>query len=446
MNSLPLVYFINCLWNVSDLWLGACGCFPCRAAFNLVFNMSSVNMDLHSIFNDCGDLSDPCCMAKVISYMEECQEEDEMFFEELKLKLENCSIYWPQPWYQQSTFLTRKLKTTANGDANADKIAEDENTEKGGANPHRKDKITKDESNLIDKNWKKLVAKYGIPDKPICFVRYKQREKSCKNCKSPCQRAKHFVTSFLAQGLQRTLPQVYNHFAVKHGCTSQGPYSEIEEKIMEAAFRIMPSKATALLTVVLGRHERGINKRYRIANGYEPVKSKIKWTLPLATKMLNYLMNLTNRPLKKLRNYDIEKTVWEEVGKKMDLPYYSLRLYWLRSLHVQLFVKEEVKLSSIRRRIFKMLIDSEYKTWSDVRWNEIVKEFPKGYTSLFLYTIISKVMITIPNYRKRPLKEVATVAKKLLKHKKRNYKLKHLKLNKDNILEVANITEEKMEE
>lgn len=76
-----------------------------------------------------------------------------------------------------------------------------------------------------------------------------------------------------------------------------------------------------------------------------------------------------------------------------------------------------------------------YKVWGDIRWKEILKEFPEGFTHLFLYRICAKIFDKYPGYRKDPIQDVIEYGLRKTKSM-RNKRLKTLVLNENKELEV----------
>lgn len=83
-------------------------------------------------------------------------------------------------------------------------------------------------------------------------------------------------------------------------------------------------------------------------------KKRLKWTLPLATKFLNLLLKYTELPLEQLKNAKIEKAVWLKLQNDMEQHYVHLQNFWYQYLHVQLFVKSDVKLSRLKKKVFRL--------------------------------------------------------------------------------------------
>lgn len=99
-----------------------------------------------------------------------------------------------------------------------------------------------------------------MPDKLVCLARWKNKDKS-RNPKTSEERARQFVTAYLAKGLERNLYQVYKFIQSHYGGPVKGHYSKTEEKIMEICFLHQPRNAVTYLSVILGREPRGIYKR-----------------------------------------------------------------------------------------------------------------------------------------------------------------------------------------
>ncbi|XP_031769159.2 uncharacterized protein LOC113518517 [Galleria mellonella] len=364
------------------------------------------------------DISEPSCMDKIKLYFEELEEEDDEFMELLLSKLDNEVITWEQPWYQQTKCLSRPLKEP-----------EEQHDE-----TYNTDSMSKEEIDLIHKNWRKFKKKYDIPNKIICLARWKNKGKSRHSREL---HVKHFVVAYLARGLKRNLYQVLRHIMTYYGSPVKGDYSAFEEKLMDICFQYEPKHAVVILSKVLGREPRGIYKRLGYTVDVKPQRKKLKWTLPLATKFLNLLLEYSNCSLEELKHKKIEKSIWLKLEKDIDQQYIYLQSFWHDTLKVQLFVKEYITLRSLRKKIFKKLKKSTYQVWPDIRWKELVKEFSDGYTHRFLYRIAYNTIKHMSNYLKRPLQEIVHYALASLKcgqyyHTKR---LRTLILNEEGHLE-----------
>lgn len=67
-------------------------------------------------------------------------------------------------------------------------------------------------------------------------------------------------------------------------------------------------------------------------------------------------MKYSNETFENLKNKRFEKTVWLKLEEEFDQNYAYLQLFWYRSLHVQLFVKYDVKIRKLRKNLFKRCI------------------------------------------------------------------------------------------
>lgn len=103
----------------------------------------------------------------------------------------------------------------------------------------------------------------------MSFARWRQKDHSSMQPNSPTQLARLFVTSYLAQGLERTLNQVYKHVICRYACPVKGHYHPDEERIMEIVFQNQVKNPTVYLSLLLGREPRGIYKKQHISNGCE---------------------------------------------------------------------------------------------------------------------------------------------------------------------------------
>lgn len=99
-----------------------------------------------------------------------------------------------------------------------------------------------------------------MPDKLICLARWKNY--AGPNPKSnPEERARRFAMAFLSRGLQRHVVQVTYHLTKRLVGYRKGYYSDVEEKIIEICSYHKPKSLAGLLSLILGRQERGIFKR-----------------------------------------------------------------------------------------------------------------------------------------------------------------------------------------
>lgn len=379
-------------------------------------------IEFGDILQNFDDLNEPACMDRILMFLEEIKDEDYFFMELLVDRLKGEEITWDQPWYQKSNSLSRPLKTTDN---------------ENHPHPYRTDTLCKAECEKIQENWNEFKKLYDVPDKLICLARWKNKHKS-RLPNTPEERARRFVIAFLARGLQRTMFQVFRHVITYFGGSAKGPYSADEEKIMKVCFKHHPSHSVTLLSMVLGREPRGIYKRLQQLFNGKPEKKRIKWTLALASRFLRLLLKYTKLPLEELKYRQIDKSVWLKLGQKFDHHYIYLQNFWYGSLHVQVFVKENLKINKLRKRVFKSLMSSSYQVWTDIRWKDLVKQFPDGITHRFLYQVSRGVVCRIPEYLKKPLSEVVDQAlDKIKKQKYRKRRLKTLQLNEDGDLEAV---------
>lgn len=104
-----------------------------------------------------------------------------------------------------------------------------------------------------------LIQEFRLPDKPICIARW--RNKECRHPNNRQERARHFVISYLARGLERNPYQVYRHFLTEYGGPVKGPYSAQENKIMDICFHHCPTKAVVYLSALLSREPRNFYNR-----------------------------------------------------------------------------------------------------------------------------------------------------------------------------------------
>nr|XP_034830451.1 uncharacterized protein LOC117987532 [Maniola hyperantus] len=169
-----------------------------------------------------------------------------------------------------------------------------------------------------------------------------------------------------------------------------------------------------------------------------PVKQvKKKWTLPLASKFLKLLIEYTGETVvDNLKQRRFEKSIWIKLEKDMEQYYIYLQRFWHDKLHIQLFVKADVKTKRLIRKIFKVLKRYPYKVWTDIRWKQVAKHFPDGFSPTFLnkicYTFVYK---SFPGFLKRPLEDLINHGMEKSKFF-RNRRLKTLVLNENQELEL----------
>ncbi|KAL0850943.1 hypothetical protein ABMA28_006848 [Loxostege sticticalis] len=378
-------------------------------------------MDLQELYDELRemDITDPLCMDKVFAYYDEINREVDEYMQVLVQKLSHAIITWDQPWYQLTSQITRN------------KI---ENRE--GMPKFLLDPLTKDECELIKKNWRKLVKKFHIPDKLTCFAQWKNKTQ-CRRV-SVEENVRRFINSYLARGLKRTIPQVHQYVVNQIAYPPKGRYTEDEEKVMEICFYHNPHKAVQISARVLNRGPRGIlQKFYETING-KPENSRIKWNISLATQFIKLLMEYTGESLEGLLNKHFPISVWREVASHFGTQAHYLRHFWYTSLHCQLFVKYDVTLRRVRRRVFKILRRSPYKYWTDIRWKEVSAQFPRGFTFQFLYRITVRIFRKGRIHIKLPLEEVVNIGLQITNNKKYgNKRLKTLVLNEQGHLEVV---------
>ncbi|XP_061385853.1 uncharacterized protein LOC116779162 [Danaus plexippus] len=371
-------------------------------------------MDLEEEFKDV-NVEDPTSMDKVLILLESIQAEDDEFMEILLSKQNDMIITWEQPWYQKGSCLTRPLKIT------------DDSLPK-----FRTDSICKDESDEIHQNWRRFRKLFNVPNKPVCIARWRNKTK-CKRPNTPAEYVRRFVIAFLAQGLERNLYQVYKHVVVRYGNKVKGNYSKHEEKVMNICLFHNPKSTVPYLSAVFGREPRGIYKRMLQLYQGKPPKKKLKWTLSLASKFVNLLLEYTGEPLENLKYKSIEKSVWLKLEQDMGQLYIYLQYFWAVTLHSQIFVKFDVELQTLRRHLYKKLKLYPYKVWTDIRWKEMLKHVPDGFTHNFLHNVCRKLARSYEGYLNVPLEELIQYALNKPCTKRR---LKTLALNEHSVLEV----------
>lgn len=77
-----------------------------------------------------------------------------------------------------------------------------------------------------------------------------------------------------------------------------------------------------------------------------------------------------------------------------------------------------------------------YKVWGDIRWKQILTDYPDGFTHLFLYCACFNLIKTYPDYRKSPIQDVLNYGLQKTKSVP-NKRLKTLKLNEKQELEIV---------
>ncbi|XP_014356538.2 uncharacterized protein LOC106709283 [Papilio machaon] len=374
-------------------------------------------MDWNEILSDVEDINDPTIYEKVLIAIDDIYCEDEDFMQLLISKLDNMHVTWEQPWYQTSLCLTRC--TVAN-------CEDDEKREK-----FRTTHFTKKECEQIKENWANFIEEYEVPDMLQSFARWKNRD--CKNPSSPHEKVRRFVTAYLAQGLERNMHQVYQYVVKHFGTPVKGNYSDVEKKLFNICFYFNEKHAVKNLSLLLGRDPRGIYKQLHQMNEGKPEKKKLKWTLPLATKFVNLLLKYSNGSLEELKYKRFDKSVWLQLESDMDQQYQYLQKSWYNALHVQIFVKQDVKMNRLRKKIIRILRDSPYEVWRDICWKDLPKHFPDGFTHTFLYKNFTCLLAGKTDYLKQPLPEVLDYILHKVNTGRKNKRLRTLSYENGNL-------------
>ncbi|XP_061729257.1 uncharacterized protein LOC133534190 isoform X1 [Cydia pomonella] len=376
--------------------------------------MNEIIEKLEKMFEDVTDITDPASMGRVLEILDQSRIEDEKYMQLLVDTLRGKEITWKLPEYQQNFRLSRKpppeeAELCANGH------------------------FTKAEGELVKKNWESFVQKFRLPDTPMSLARWRNRTQIKISSKSEEEYVRNYVAAYLAQGLHRSLHQVFRYFQITYSYPVKlRNYTPTEEKIMEICFYHRPKDACVIASEVLGRDRRGIIKRFsQYTKGKKEPKQKIRWTLDLAAKLIHCLMEHSRCRFKKLKYNQFNPEVWRKVEEEMGQVSTYLREFWFSKLHVQLFAKCNIKLTSLRKIIFKKLKESSYEVWSDIRWTDLVKEFPDGFTDLFLYNVAKRPLRGVANYREKPLPQlVEQIDKVYIKRQNVQKRLKSLKYHK----------------
>lgn len=64
-------------------------------------------------------------------------------------------------------------------------------------------------------------------------------------------------------------------------------------------------------------------------------------------------MKYSDETLDNLKNKRFEKSVWLKLEEEFEQNYVCLQLFWYRYLHIQLFVKYDIKIRKLGKHIFK---------------------------------------------------------------------------------------------
>lgn len=67
-------------------------------------------------------------------------------------------------------------------------------------------------------------------------------------------------------------------------------------------------------------------------------------------------MKYTDLPLEELKYKRFDKSVWVKLEDDMEQQYIYLQKFWYNKLHVQVFVKKDVKINKVRRKIAKKYV------------------------------------------------------------------------------------------
>lgn len=80
---------------------------------------------------------------------------------------------------------------------------------------------------------------------------------------------------------------------------------------------------------------------------------------------------------------------------------------------------------------------SPYRVWTDIKWKDVLAEFPDGFTSQFIYYVTIRVFRFDQMHNKMSIDELVEHGLQKIKSKYyRNKRLKTLKFNEDGELEV----------
>ncbi|KOB65328.1 Uncharacterized protein OBRU01_22906 [Operophtera brumata] len=168
------------------------------------------------------------------------------------------------------------------------------------------------------------------------------------------------------------------------------------------------------------------------------MKTRTKWNIDEAGTLLRLILEHSQLPLDELKYRKFDKSFWLKLQEEMNRDYMHIHCFWLCYLHVQLFVECDIKLYKLRRKLFKLLRDSSYRVWSDIRWAEVQTHFPDGLTTRFLYKMCISLVRKHPNYLKTPLPELANFGLQTIQSSRyTNKRLKRLTLNDEGNLEVV---------
>ncbi|XP_047509606.1 uncharacterized protein LOC125052647 isoform X5 [Pieris napi] len=277
-----------------------------------------------------------------------------------------------------------------------------------------------------------------VPDQPMRLARWRSKGKSKISKFGPEEYVRRYIISYLARGLERNLHQVFQHFNVCYGTLNKGPYTKLETKVIQLCYYHFPEDAVLYASRLLCREIRGVQMKIHLdfKDNLKKKRRKVKWNLVSATKFLKLIMQFTGLQLEELKYKKIDRSIWVKMEDEMDKDAKALNFFWYYYLHVQIFVKLDLKLKTIKKKAIKVIKSYPYRVWTDINWKDLVQHFPDGITSGFLYNICVHSAIHYKNYSKAPLHEVLNFVKEKIKTSS-NKRLKTLTLNNDGMLEVV---------
>ncbi|XP_011504766.1 PREDICTED: uncharacterized protein LOC105367695, partial [Ceratosolen solmsi marchali] len=263
----------------------------------------------------------------------------------------------------------------------------------------KKGVFDKEENSIIKKNWKSFCEIHNWKKnnvKPFLYFSHNGK------CYLNFEQRKNFVR-FLANGLpSRTLNSVYFRFRSSFDANvNTGKFTHKEDSIIvrhlsnTSSTKLINSSAHVAKILNRKRHSIrlssycsrflyfSIKSTFYFNQDFFTVDINISWTYAMVREFINTLTETSTCKLEELKNIVIDQTIWDEMGKKLNIDQKILQNFWYYQLHMQIFCPEPIYLNELKINLIEYVHRQDDKILENLAWDNVCLKFD-GVPSLFL--------------------------------------------------------------
>ncbi|GLV33925.1 hypothetical protein CBL_11191 [Carabus blaptoides fortunei] len=232
-------------------------------------------------------------------------------------------------------------------------------------------RLTRDEDEIIRRNWTSFYKVHDLPNDPTPFLAFKHGQETVISYED----RRKFV-QYLGKDLpHRALHSIYRRFKILFKVTKDGRFSQDEDMLILSYVKFSRQTAKfADLMPLLNRSRNAIETRYRVLTKN---LTRVSWDLNLKAELIKHMkqvMQIEN--VSELQHADITHSHLAEVAKRMNLPVVKIRHQWCTKLYTQLFATKPLYLDQMKVDLVDRLYELKLNDWRKVNWCEVAKTFP----------------------------------------------------------------------